>query len=39
MLYDVLIRYGNYELINRTSKSTSELNITLLQLAMESIID
>jgi hypothetical protein len=34
MICDILIRYGNYEPINRTSKSTSELKITLLQLAM-----
>lgn len=32
MICDILIRYGNYEPINRIFKSTSELKITLLQL-------
>lgn len=35
MICDILIRYGNYEPINRTSKFTSELKINLLQLDME----
>jgi hypothetical protein len=32
MICDILIRFGNHKPINRTSKSTSELEITLLQL-------